>query len=80
MNQGSHRSSARFVERDHVRVRQGPLRGQVFWVVYRFARRLRQADGTLESVYDCRPIGVWRGTEDSALDSHAIRESWLELV
>ena len=78
MSSTAHRPPARFTARDHVRVRRGPLAGRVFWVVYQFANRLRQADGSLEYIYDCRPIGVWPGAENSALDSHAIAESWLE--
>ena len=77
MSRSLSRPPARFGERDHVRVQAGPLAGQVFWVVYQFAHRLRQADGSLEYIYDCRPIGIWSGMENSALDSHAIRESWL---
>jgi hypothetical protein len=68
------RPDSRFHENDLVVVAQGPAAGETRRVWFVFGHRLRRPDGSLQYIYDVRPLSARRLSPTAALDSLAIEE------
>jgi hypothetical protein len=68
------RPEARFRENDIVVVTRGPASGETRRVWGVFGHRLKRPDGSLQYIYDVRPLAARRFDPGAALGSLAIEE------